>query len=273
MNRPGKICLKTLRTVLIFVTLTLLTQVGGIIWLCIRKIGRRFSEKRKIQIAINAGIYLMIILTVVPILARIGGRVALPIIATKKTPVEPRSFLFVIFNRHYVKPDARDTLIDAARDLSATYPGSVVHYLDGGFPFFDKFPMLPHLSHSRGEAVDVAFMYHAENDRNKYLPCPSMIGYWLYEGPKRGEYQPYRSRPSKLRWDFEWLQFFKGSRRLDRERTRYFIRHLLEDSRTSRMLLEAHLHRRWGIVHHKLRFQQLNAARHDDHLHLWVKQR
>lgn len=262
---------KKLRLIVLFVVLTLLTQVGGIIWFAIRGIGRRFSQKWKIQLAINLVIYVMITLTIVPLLAQIGGRVAMPIFATSKTPVAPRSFLFVVFNRHYVKKDVREVVFRAARNLSAQYPKSVVHYLDGGFPFWDKFAMLPHLSHSGGEAIDLAFCYHKKGDPSKYKGSPSPIGYMIYERPKPNEYQPYRSKRSPLRWDLPFVQWMRMGRRVDRDRTRYLLRELLSDSRTKRVLLEVHLHRRWGIVHHKLRFQQLHAARHDDHLHLWVK--
>ena len=69
----------------------------------------------------------MITLTIVPLLARIGGRIALPVFPTEKTPVAPRSPLLVLMNRHYVKEDARSVLFNAARKLRKTYPGSVVH--------------------------------------------------------------------------------------------------------------------------------------------------
>jgi hypothetical protein len=264
-------CPKVVRTIIFFVVLTILTQVGGLIWLMVRKIGKRFSDRWKIQLVINLILYVMVTLTMVPVLARIGGRVALPVVATQKTPLAPRSFLFVLFNRHYVKKDAREVVLQAARRLERAYPGSVVHYLDAGFPFSDYFPMLPHLSHSRGNSVDLAYCYKLKD--GSYTKSPSAIGYFLYEGPKASESQPYRNQPSLLRWNFNWLQWLNRNQQLDRDRTRALLKYFLEDPRTTRVLLELHLHHRWGIVHHKLDFQQLRAARHDDHMHVSVRKK
>jgi hypothetical protein len=192
-------CPKLLRSIPFFVVLTILTQVGGLIWLMVRRVGKQFSDRWKIQLVINLILYVMVTLTVVPVLARIGGRMALPIFATEKTPVAPRSFLFVLFNRNYVKKDARDVVLQAARRLRQAHPGSVVYYLDAGFPFWNQFPMLPHLSHNRGEAVDLTFCYELKNHPERFTKSPSPIGYFLYEGPKEYEIQPYSDKRIRFR--------------------------------------------------------------------------
>jgi len=48
------------------------------------------------------------------------------------------------------------------------------------------------------------------------------------------------------------------------------LRTVLRQPETEKILLEIHLQQRLNVSHPKLRFQQRQAARHDDHLHLQV---
>ena len=259
-----------IRRVATFLILTILTQLGGFVYLASSILARVWGLKTWQRIALHLLVYFFGALFVIPLVARLGGRAALPLWASDQRPVAPRSILYVLANRHYVKPAVRDVVITAAIELNKVYPDSVVYYLDGGFPLFDKFLMLPHISHGSGNAIDLTFCYRSSKT-DEYSRSPSPIGYWIYEEPESGEPQPYRDRRSWLRWNFSWLQGVNRDRKVDRERTRFLVRELLGDQRTAKVLLEVHLHRRWGIVHSKLRFQQLHAARHDDHLHLSVK--
>ncbi len=266
-----RVLLELIRSIALFAGLTLLTQVGGFIWLATRLSLSRWRLSLKRKIGIHVAVYGLVSIVLIPPLARIGGRVTMPIWPTDSAPVAPRSILYALTNRHYVKPEVRDVVVESARKLRQAYPGSVVHYLDAAFPFFDWFHMMPHLSHAGGEAIDLTFCYHVEDDPDRYTLSPSPLGYGVYENPKPGETQPYRNQTSPLRWDLPFLQGANRHRVLDRTRTRHLVRSLVMDSRTRKVLLEVHLHQRWGIVHHKLRFQQLHAARHDDHIHLWVR--
>lgn len=254
-----------------FVVLTALTQVGGVLCLLGWWLSGKWWQRRRSRVAAVAVFYLVATLGIIPVVARPFGRVALPLVARAEAPVAPRSPLFWFCSRHYVSPEVRAVVVEAARKLRAKHPGSVVHYLDAGFPFWDGFVMLPHWSHRNGKVIDLTFCYEKARDGSRHAVSPSPIGYGIYEGPKEGEPQPYRGRWSWLRWDFAWIQWLNRGNRLDRERTRDLLRYLLEDERTSKVLLETHLHNRLGLLHRKLRFQQLQAARHDDHLHLVVR--
>jgi hypothetical protein len=206
-------------------------------------------------------------LLLVPLLAAVFGRVPMPLFATKETPVAPRSILYCLLNRHYVKPQVKELVITTARQMTEKYPGSVVYYLDGGFPYGPKFPMLPHLSHADGRKIDLSFCYLKGG---KYSVSPSPIGYWVYESPERGEAAPYQGKPSPFRWDMPLLQGVNRDRELDEARTRDLLRTLLRQPKTQKILLEIHLQQRLKVFDPRLKFQQLKAARHDDHLHLQV---
>jgi len=56
--------------------------------------------------------------------------------------------------------------------------------LDANFPFFDGFPILPHLSHNDGNKIDIAF-YYGDPSIGQYLrgKAKSPIGYWGFERP------------------------------------------------------------------------------------------
>ncbi len=86
-------------------------------------------------------------------------------------------------------------------------------YLDAGFPLFDRFPLIPHLSHGDRRKVDLALVH--QNGK----AAPSPIGYWSYVQPRPGDPKPCEGREGWLRWDFEWLQPEIGDSPLDEEKT------------------------------------------------------
>jgi hypothetical protein len=263
---------KFLAGTLLFVGLTVLSQVGGLILLVCWHVCRYrlFTDEARRWLAFvsSGAAYVAITLLLVPGLAALFGRVPMPLFASAEAPVAPRSLLYCLLNRHYVKPQVRDLVIDTARRMAEKYPGSHIHYMDGGFPYGPKFPLLPHLSHADGRKIDLSFCYHSGG---KYSLSPSPLGYWVYEPPKPDEPAPYKGKPSPFRWDMPFLQGVNRDRKLDEKRTRDLLKTLLEQPGTEKILLEIHLQERLKVSHPRLRFQQRQAARHDDHLHLQVK--
>ena len=168
-----KILLHTLAVLL----LTVLTQVGGILWLLYLAIARSmrfffigkkpaespFVQSKSGRLALHflgfVALYLLATLLIVPIPAKFGGRIPLPMTATKDFPVKANNHLFCLANRHYVTPKMYATLQDIATDLKSPHPNFQIVYLDANFPFFDGFPLLPHLSHDDGRKLDIAFIY------------------------------------------------------------------------------------------------------------------
>lgn len=272
MRRTGRLFLKAL----IFAALTVVTQIGGmvyaVVWLACSAPGRH-----QIPLALRpflvpvAGIMLYAVMTafVVPPLAAHWGRERLP--CTQAGPMVPVTILTCALNRGYVRAETLVMLRQLANDLSQRFPGSRLGVLEGGFPFVDGFPLMPHLSHRDGRKVDLPFFYLDKNGDPRPDGSPSYLGYFIYEQPKPSESQPCRDHHSPLRWDFDWLQTPDPNWRMDVERTRWMVRWLKNHPQVSRLFLEPHLAERLGENGGKMRFQGCRAARHDDHLHVEMR--
>lgn len=155
--------------------------------------------------------------------------------------------------------------MQAARDVASLYPGTVTLALDGNFPFFTGFPLLPHLSHDDGTKLDFAYFYTDPN--GNYLPgqTRSPVGYWAFE--HRGEETCPPVRPT-LRWNMGWLAPLWPDRPIDPDRTSALGRALLDDPTVEKVFIEPALAADLGLQSDKLRFQGCRAARHDDHIHV-----
>lgn len=247
--------LKFLLHAFIFILLTLLTQIGGLAWLTALAFKRRFLAFTGLYVA----------LSVVTIFAApLGGRVALD--CFDAGPLQMQNKLYCALNRHYVDPELKEVLRDAAAKVDQEFPGTQTLVLDANFPFFDGFPLLPHLSHDDGEKADLAFYYAKDG---KYLPgtARSPIGYFAFE-PGPTHCPP--AWPS-LRWDLNALQPFWRNLELEPERMRAVMGALTSNARVGRIFLEPHLLESLGIAHPKIGFQGCRAARHDDHIHFQLK--
>lgn len=135
---------------------TVLTQVGGIIYLVVVILFRKSVAKRWI---VFTSIYLLSTFLVVPYLAPVFGREK---IATGDGVVI-HNFFTVIANRNYVVPQVNIVLSEVSLELRQTYPTIEIHCLDANFPFWDGFPLLPHLSHKDGKKLDVSLLYTGDS--------------------------------------------------------------------------------------------------------------
>ncbi len=234
----------------IFVVLTILTQIGGVVWLV-----SRFLPKYKLL-----GFVALYTLTSIALtfLAPIWGRERLPIMSTR---LAPQSFIYVAMNRNFVTPDMHDVAYDLAyKEAEISKPPYALEYLDGGFPF-GFIPLLPHLSHKDGRKLDFALPYEDGNSR-------SPIGYFAFEYPEK---ETCPEVFPTLRWNFHWLQPLWRDAELDEARLKTQLEILTQDPRVEKIFLEPHLVAKLGLNHEKIRFQGCRAARRDDHIHVQVK--
>ncbi|MBI1311665.1 hypothetical protein GC176_10255 [bacterium] len=180
--------------------------------------------------------------------------------------------MYFLCNRHYVDQRLHNVVVDVTQEFSKRHPGFVIIYLDANFPFLDGFPLPPHLSHDDGRKIDFTYCYHQRGFEDVPALSPSPIGYWIYEAPRPNEAAPYRGLRSWLRWDFDFLQGMNREREFDERRTADFLQLLIDRPETEKIILELHLQNRLQLASPKLKFQQLNAARHDDHIHFQIRQ-
>ncbi|GAK59912.1 hypothetical protein U27_06898 [Candidatus Vecturithrix granuli] len=224
-----------------------------------------------VNILLVLALYFISLIVLIPGIASIGGRVALPWFATPDLPLRPVNLGYCLLARNYVRPTVRTVLARIARNMSTRYQGTTVIYLDANFPFLNGFPLLPHLSHHDGSKVDLAYFYRNATTKERLNTTPSPIGYWAYEQPQPSEVQPCQGKKSWLRWNFDWLQPLFAYTGVDPERTEVLLKELIAEPEIQKILIEPHLKFRLHSDVPKVRFQGCSAARHDDHIHIQVQ--
>ncbi len=226
---------------LVVVFLTVLTQLGGLVWIA----SRWFRRPVLLFVLAYAGVW-----GAVQVLAPLVGRVALPCFGA---PLRSQSVVYCGLMRNFVTPELAEVARDAAGRVEADFPGTVTLALDGGFPFLDGVPLLPHLSHDDGEKLDLAFLY--ADAEGEYLPgqTRSPLGYFAFEALDAPEDCP----PVwlTLRWRMGWLQGWFGAMEVEPQRTAALVRALLEDGRMGKVFVEPPIVKQLGLSDPKLRFQ------------------
>lgn len=234
-------------------TLTAITQLGGIAWVVALAFRRRRWAVFVLAYALIWG--------AAQLAAPQLGRVPLP---CRGEPLRMQSAFYCLAMRNFVSPELRDVAQQAAERVARDHPGTVTLALDGNFPFLDGFPMIPHLGHGDGDKLDFAFFYA---DESGYAPgrTASPIGYFAFERAGAETCPP--AFPT-FRWQMRWLRPVMAGLKLEPERTAALVRALLDDPRVGKLFLEPPLAARLGVSGGRLRFQGCRAARHDDHIHV-----
>lgn len=272
MHANGRRWIGRLTWATAIVLLTALSQIGGLVLLAVLAILRplplRAGRRLLTGIALFAVLHAGLSTWLLPPLAAWQGRTALPCPWSSTAPLVPRNPFYCLANRHYVRPELAALVQRSAADLRRAHPGAVTAYLDGGFPMFDGFPLLPHLSHRDGRSLDLAFPYVRPGHAPSGLLSPSPLGYGAFVPARAGERELCGRRspeggdgsdgPTKLHDD--------ALRRLLLLLARHGTTHGLD-----RIFIEPRLRVRYRLPTSLFRFAGCHAARHDDHLHLSVR--
>jgi hypothetical protein len=280
-NRYIILSLKIILVLLFFCLLTVVTQVGGIVLLIslvfFPLIDKRLHARWTRVIAKTFSfvtLYLTVVLVAVPFIAPMFGRVPLPVFQNRN--LKPANIWPCLLNRHYVKPQLRHITYQAAEAMSLKYPGATVNYLDANFPFIDKFPLLPHLSHNDGKKLDISFQYNDTHTGQITNKVPSFIGYGICEEPKAGEENKPDDCDQKGYWQYNMLrnivsQSSKDQFTFDNRRTKDLVTHFAAHIQLGKIFIEPHLKTRLALTSSKIRFHGCQAVRHDDHIHVQLK--
>ncbi|MFT5724647.1 MAG: hypothetical protein ACI9JN_001766, partial [Bacteroidia bacterium] len=148
-----------------FVILTVVTQVGGCVYLFNLFVSYKWFGNRKwfwLRRQILFGlIYVFVSLMLVPTLAKLNNRRPLPFFNV--STLQPQNWFTVICNRHYVHEDLYNVITAVSADFDTesieNQTTLSLNYLDANFPLFDGFPLIPHLSHNDGKKLDISFRY------------------------------------------------------------------------------------------------------------------
>jgi hypothetical protein len=261
--------------------LTLLTQVGGIIyllaWFSNGWIKRRMEAGWKLRLAKLGywiGLYLMATFLIVPLLARPFGRVPLPVWGDHH--LQPLRFFTCLLNRHYVRPELRDAAFEVADGMVDRYPSTTLRYLDANFPFFDGFPLFPHLSHGDGKKLDLAFCYTDPSTGEPRNGSPSWLGYGIYASPEPGEMDKPGVCAAAGHWQYSaisWVvpRWREDGYALDATRTKAMIELFAAHPSIGKIFIEPHLKARLGLGSAKVRYHGCQAVRHDEHVHVQLE--
>jgi hypothetical protein len=280
-SKPRRL-IQLLLLVALLLILTLLTQVGGIIfvltlvvaWLAFPKRLQGW-QRTGLCVFLFAGLYTAMTAFVIPDLAARACRVPLPCRAKPDRPFAAAHPLYCAFNRHYVDARLVELLTALSRSINDEFSGTTTLFLDANFPFLNGFPLVPHLSHGDGRKLDIAYYYDGPN--GSYLPgaLRSPIGYFGFEQPGRADQTLCPQRHwLTLRWDLDPIQNLIPDRTMDVARTRAALLWLTtqgEKFQVQRIFIEPYLAARMGVSSPLLGFQGCRAARHDDHIHIQIR--
>ncbi len=255
---------------MIFLALTFITQIGGVVFLLSIVLSHFFKANRWKSYVVFLLIYLLSTFVIVPNIAPIFGREPLPI----RGQLRPLNVMTCLLNRHYTSHVLKSQLLIASATLNSEYPGTKTQYLDANFPFINGFPLLPHLSHDDGKKIDLAFYYLNSSSRLPVDGAPSFIGYGSYDSPLSHEVDIAKKCRDQGHWQYGILSYFvpKWDEKkyvVDKKRTKSMIVLLANNQHISKLFIEPHLKSRWQLQKlSKIRFHGCRAVRHDDHIHL-----
>jgi hypothetical protein len=252
--------------------LTVLTQIGGVIYLIsILLIKKSAKRKRLKRIGIFAGFYVIATFLIVPNVAPIFGREK--IIETEF--LQAHSFFYKLANRNYVRPELNKTIAKIASAFEKQNSGIKMVYLDANFPFIDKFPLLPHLSHNDGKKIDVSLMYQ-NSDQQLTNKKPSNSGYGVYEKPTANEYDQNAVCKSRGDWQYDFSKYLtlgtiNQEIEFSEKGTRDLVKLIIKQNNIGKLFIEPHLKKRLNLTNGKVRFHGCQAVRHDDHIHFQLR--
>lgn len=261
----------TIIYLIIFVLLTIISQIGGIVYFISLFVAKKVAVcKNSIanMLVLFLLIYVVATFLIVPFVAPIYGRERIKL----KQNTKPASFITNILNRNYVIPEVNVLLNKTATKLNNTE--IQLRYLDANFPFINGFPLLPHLSHNDGKKIDISYVYEDKigtiTSKNK-----TISGYGFFEEPINNEINQTKICKGKGHPFYDFTKHLTlGTKnkhlKFSVKGNRLLLDALLVQSKTSKIFIEPHLKHRLKLKHPKIRFQGCKAVRHDDHIHLQI---
>lgn len=277
-----KILFSLLKSLGIFLVLTVFTQIGGLLYLLSKFLFKKITPffSKKIPIPIQKGltflsIYLGFTLFIIPPMAQMNNRVPLPYFA-KEQHLQPANILTVLLNRHYVRPKLKRLTEDVSKKMNQRYPGKQLFYLDANFPFWNGFPLLPHLSHNDGRKIDLSFLYKNRQSGDFIHNRLSFTGYGFCEAPQKSERNQPDICAKKGYWQYSLLKQMVNNDahpevQFDEIRNKALLKILAKEKVTQKIFIEPHLKNRLQLTNYrKIRYHGCQAVRHDDHIHLQI---
>lgn len=229
------------------------------------------EKKRLKRIGIFSVLYLVTTFLIVPNLAPFFGRERVK----ESELVQAHSFFYKLANRNYVRPELNKAIEKISFEFEKQNSGIKMIYLDANFPFIDKFPLLPHLSHNDGKKIDVSLIYENPNGELTNRKR-SISGYGAYESPTEKEYDQISVCKSKGNWQYDFPKYLTLGKinkniTFSKKGTRDLSNLIVKQNEIGKLFIEPHLKNRLNLKSDKVRFHGCQAVRHDDHIHFQLK--
>ncbi|WP_196889685.1 hypothetical protein [Aureivirga sp. CE67] len=255
---------------LLIIPLTVITQIGGILFLISllvsKMIKKNFRFKKSI---VFVALYLIFTFFIIPFVAPIFGREK--IISNKK--IAPTNYMTILLNRNYVRPELNKVLEKTAKCIQKE--PFKINYLDANFPFLKGFPLLPHLSHNDGKKIDISFVYESKDGKITNQQ-KSISGYGDFENPKKHEFDQTNYCKSKGFYQYDFTKYatfgkINSDLKFSEKGTKKLIQCFLKNKNVGKIFLEPHLKNRLKLSSSRIRFHGCRTVRHDDHIHVQLK--
>nr|WP_319400663.1 hypothetical protein [uncultured Carboxylicivirga sp.] len=264
--------LKVLLYISIFILLTFISQIGGIVFIASHIIAIKINCRKWYKaILLFLSIYTVTTFILVPAFATLGGRLKIK----NRSNIEVANKMTIWLNRNYVNKETNLYLSEVSKELENINPNIKLRYLDACFPFFDGFPLLPHLSHNDGKKVDISLIYE-DFSGNIINQSKSISGYGVFEEPVGNEFNQCQQCKNKGYYKYDFPKYLTMGRinsnlHFSSKGTRELMQALLKSKKLEKLFIEPHLKKRLGINDSRIRFQGCQSVRHDDHIHIQVR--
>lgn len=261
--------MKTVLRIILFSFLTVLTQIGGIVYLFSVYISSKWNKKFKLKtFTIFICLYFFSTLLIVPEIAPFFGREKVK----HSDIIQPTNYMTVLLNRNYVRPKLNELLAQTSKALKDA--GITIHYLDANFPFINNFPLLPHLSHNDGKKIDLSLIYENENGMISNEQR-SISGYGVFENPKPSEFNQIEKCLNGGYFQYDYPKYMTLGQInthliFSKKGTAQLINSILRNQELEKLFIEPHLKSRMDLNHPKIRYHGCKAVRHDDHVHIQI---
>jgi len=253
--------------------LTVITQIGGVIYLLTLALFWKINSKSKfLPVLIFGTLYLLATFFIVPLMAPWFGREKIK----ENRMVEAKHWFYVVTNRNYVKPRLNHTLQQIAKGVQTNHPQVKIIFMDASFPFIDGFPLLPHLYHDDGRKVDVALIYE-DSLGSITNRKPTVSGYGYFERPHQGECNQVYICKSAGEWQYDFTRYLTFG--TPHEELKFSAKAnfalatvTLNNNSVDRIFIEPHLRERLSLHSSKVWYHGCQSVRHDDHIHIELKE-
>jgi len=277
--------LKIIIVIILFILLTMFSQVGGIIlliWIFLFQFLKKyFNDKWQRRSANILGFiifYMIFNLIIIPAIARPFNKVPLPF--SKSGDLVPVSYWTCILNRHYITISGKKQLLSLAKEYNSAHPEIKLKYMDCNHPFFipingeNTTPVLEglllHITHT-GNKADIALVYNDKEGKPSNI-TPTAIGYGSSAEPLPGERcKPCECDKKNRKYSFMYRNIARTDYSLNVDHSRDLVK-LFINNGYEKIILEPHLIDRFRLKGYNFGTASCkNSVRHDDHFHVAVK--